>query len=416
MVDISVIIPVYNVEKYLSQCIESVLNQSKSNIEIICINDGSTDRSFEILEEYQKNDKRISIINTPNRGLSLARNEGINAAQGKYVYFVDSDDWIIPKALELMFDAAEENSLEILYVGIFPFADDEDYVEMAKNRELSYQINGTYEAVLSGKGLLCEMEKNDDFRVVAYSSFFLLSFINEKHLSFYPGILHEDNLFTYQAFIYASRAGVLKENVYRRRFRKDSIVTRERNFDSFYGNFISFVKMKQFAFSNKLYEEKDNLVLLHIFRINRVCLDYYTSLSLEEREKVSKLTMQEHYYFYTELLAGIQVIDQWKRNLKNTENKSSTLEQQNKRFEAELDTLKQQKKQLEVKVSSLEQQKQQLEVRVGLLEQQKKQLEEKLVRLTGEIENIIHSSTFRVGKILLYVPIKMKNIVKEFFQ
>ena len=92
MPKISVIIPIYNVEKYLRQCLDSVVNQTIKDIEIICINDGSTDNSQAILNEYAKKDERFVVINQVNQGLSVARNNGLNSATGKYVAFIDSDD------------------------------------------------------------------------------------------------------------------------------------------------------------------------------------------------------------------------------------------------------------------------------------------------------------------------------------
>ncbi len=92
---ISVIVPVYNVEKYLSKCLDSIINQTYQNLEIICVDDGSTDSSPMILEEYAKKDSRIKIITRQNGGLSAARNTGVKNATGEFVSFVDSDDWIL---------------------------------------------------------------------------------------------------------------------------------------------------------------------------------------------------------------------------------------------------------------------------------------------------------------------------------
>ena len=92
---ISIIIPIYNVEKYLSQCLDSVINQTYKNLEIICVNDASTDNSLQILEEYAKKDNRIKIIeNNKNLGLGMTRNEGLSKATGEYIHFLDSDDWL----------------------------------------------------------------------------------------------------------------------------------------------------------------------------------------------------------------------------------------------------------------------------------------------------------------------------------
>lgn len=114
MPKVSVIIPVYNAEKYLTQCLDSVINQTFKDIEIVCVNDTSKDTSSSILEEFAKKDDRIKIINNEkNLGSALTRNRGIDAAQGEYIYFIDSDDYIDEKYLECMYNAAEKANCDI---------------------------------------------------------------------------------------------------------------------------------------------------------------------------------------------------------------------------------------------------------------------------------------------------------------
>ena len=112
MIPISVIIPVYNVEKYLRRCLDSVINQTFRDLEMICVNDGSTDSSAEILEEYKSRDERIIIINKVNGGLSSARNAGMKVAQGEYIGFVDSDDWIDLDFFEKLYTAAKKHNAD----------------------------------------------------------------------------------------------------------------------------------------------------------------------------------------------------------------------------------------------------------------------------------------------------------------
>ena len=111
---VSIIIPIYNVEKYLQECIESVLQQSLQDIEIICVNDGSTDNSGVILEKFAETDKRILVINQENKGVSAARNTGLRCAKGKYIYFLDSDDYLAPDALELLSSDMDARNLDLL--------------------------------------------------------------------------------------------------------------------------------------------------------------------------------------------------------------------------------------------------------------------------------------------------------------
>ena len=109
MTKVSVIVPVYNVEDYLCECLDSLITQTLSDIEIICINDGSTDNSLEILTNYSKRDSRIKIITQENKGLSSARNRGFEFINGKYTYFIDSDDILKSDALEKLYNLAEAN-------------------------------------------------------------------------------------------------------------------------------------------------------------------------------------------------------------------------------------------------------------------------------------------------------------------
>lgn len=112
MPKISIIVPVYNVEKYLEQCIKSIIEQTLKEIEIILINDGSTDKSIEICNEYAKFDKRITVIDKKNTGVSDTRNVGIDIATGEYIMFVDSDDWLEKQACELAYDEAEKEKAD----------------------------------------------------------------------------------------------------------------------------------------------------------------------------------------------------------------------------------------------------------------------------------------------------------------
>ena len=111
---ISVIVPVYNVESYVAECIESIQNQTYMNLEIILVNDGSTDNSGDICDQYATYDERIKVIHKENAGVSAARNTGIEAANGDYIAFVDSDDYIAPNMYEDMLRILKENDLDIL--------------------------------------------------------------------------------------------------------------------------------------------------------------------------------------------------------------------------------------------------------------------------------------------------------------
>ena len=121
MCKISIIVPVYNTEKYLEKCLNSLISQTLEDIEILCINDGSTDNSIKILEQYANRDSRIKIINKKNAGVSAARNTGISQAKGEYLGFVDSDDYVDLNFYEKLYNTAKEYNASIAVAGIIRF-------------------------------------------------------------------------------------------------------------------------------------------------------------------------------------------------------------------------------------------------------------------------------------------------------
>lgn len=140
MVKVSIIVPVYNVESYVAMCLDSLVNQTFSDIEIICVNDGSADESLNILEHYKKLDTRIKIVNKENGGLSSARNAGMKVAEGKYILFVDSDDWISTNAIEHLYANAENNNSDLV---VFDFVSD-DFAKKEKSVMTIMQYKDKY--------------------------------------------------------------------------------------------------------------------------------------------------------------------------------------------------------------------------------------------------------------------------------
>ena len=147
MPKLSLIIPVYNVEKYLRECLDSCINQTLKDIEIICINDCSPDDSYKILEEYSKKDNRVKIINhEENKGLGAARNTGIANATGEYIWFIDSDDFIDSISCQVLYDCAKEHDVDVLLFqgktfieenGIRKYIENEYYNDLPKRQNLN---------------------------------------------------------------------------------------------------------------------------------------------------------------------------------------------------------------------------------------------------------------------------------------
>ena len=224
MVKISVIIPVFNVEDYLSECLDSVLNQSFKDIEIICINDGSTDKSLEILEKYQKNDGRFKIITQENQGPGSARNRGLDNAQGEYVIFLDSDDYFEKNTFTELYSISKEMDVDFLMFKILNFDN-----QSGETSNLRY-FDMPFLKEFNGKTFNYR-DLPDFFRisVTTPGKIFKTSFINQ--LRFPENIIFEDTPFIVEAVLKAKRMMFLDEYYYMRRVRSDSIT--QSNFKNF---------------------------------------------------------------------------------------------------------------------------------------------------------------------------------------
>lgn len=221
---VSVIIPVYNVEEYLKEALESVMNQSLKDIEIIIINDGSTDKSLEIVKGYANKDKRIKIIDQKNQGISRARNAGIKIAKGKYIYFMDSDDYIALETLKICYKKCEEYELEMICFDAFPFSNMVNFKYNIKNYDRSFIETNK---IFSGREFTNLCLKNKKNIVQACLYFFKREILYKEKLKFYPGIQYEDNLFSAILFDKIEKLMYLKEKFYFRRYRENSIITQK---------------------------------------------------------------------------------------------------------------------------------------------------------------------------------------------
>lgn len=214
---ISVIIPVYNVEQYLRQCIDSILNQTFSDYEVICINDGSTDDSGKILMEYADGNPVIKVIEQKNRGLSAARNTGLKIADGEYVLFLDSDDWLEKDALQILADAVDGQ--DMLCFNGRRFIEDQIRYEAADDISQVDEISGW-----DYYNRFSLQHRNFAF-VCVVLRLYRRDFLRENNLLFAEGIYHEDNRFTPLACYYAENVRVIDDVLYNYRIRSSSITT-----------------------------------------------------------------------------------------------------------------------------------------------------------------------------------------------
>jgi glycosyltransferase involved in cell wall biosynthesis len=211
----SIIIPVYNVEAYLHQCLDSVLCQDFSDWEAVCVNDGSTDGSAAILEDYVAKDARFRLVTQPNGGLSAARNAGLDAAQGEYILFLDSDDWLVENALKVL-------STNLSGEDMLCFSGRRFFEKTHGFNPSDLLKNGDYQSGMDYYNENALLPRDFAFVCVVLRAY-RRTFLMDNGLRFKEGILHEDNLFTPLACYYAHEVRVVNACLYNYRVRVNSI-------------------------------------------------------------------------------------------------------------------------------------------------------------------------------------------------
>lgn len=248
---VSIIIPCYDVEPYLRQCLDSVINQTMKNIQIICINDESPDNSLEILKEYAAKDDRIVVIDQKNQGLSGSRNNALKIITGEYVEFLDSDDWLRSDTVELLYNKAKKYDLDVLnFEGWNYFPESDKYVQ-DKVQRIDYL---PFEKPYYDKD---DIEQFAHLIPVSSCRFFYkASFIKEHNYTFPEGLCFEDNLFTRRAFCEMSRFGVEKSVLYNRRMHEGQITA---NFDKLFKDYLTVVSRIAKYYVERGYENKKSI-------------------------------------------------------------------------------------------------------------------------------------------------------------
>lgn len=190
---ISLIIPVYNVEHYLKECLNSVLDQTYKNLEIICINDGSTDSSLKILENYAKYDRRVVILNQNNQGQGAARNRGIEISTGEYIFFLDADDYIMPDTIEYLHNKILETKSDIAVVKAKAFADDDSEETLKRTAKMEEWLD---KFVMYNYQMTVQNYRNniDNLNCTIWGKLYKKSFIEDNNLRFIENQAEQEDI------------------------------------------------------------------------------------------------------------------------------------------------------------------------------------------------------------------------------
>lgn len=243
--DVTVIVPVYNTEEFVEESILSVLNEKELNVELLLIDDGSTDDSGKIIDRYADQNVSVKAFHQPNKGLSSVRNLGLENASGKYVCYLDSDDYYISGKLTQAFHLCEKEKLDLLFMTYMNFFND-DLAKEKWNIHRTEQVmrRGRYpEEPVPGIELLNYFQEQDEFSVMVCMQMAKRSMIEEQHIRYIDGIIFEDAPYTYQVVLHSKRAMARNEALFRRRIRDNSLEHRPANVKRCLGAFRGIMPM-----------------------------------------------------------------------------------------------------------------------------------------------------------------------------
>jgi glycosyltransferase involved in cell wall biosynthesis len=316
MAKVSVIVPVYNGAEDVGRCLESVMNQTLSDLEIVCVNDGSKDNTLEILNEFAARDARIKVVDRENGGLSVARNTGMKHATGDYVHFLDHDDTMKEDAYEKLSAISDRDALDALFFSssnLFESKEDlakygKDTALKAKNAELSGEVVGPeqyLDVIVPGKF----QERNAQFCL------YRRSFVEENDLRFYPGIYFEDHLYHFLTLMKAKRISSTGEAYHQRYIREGSIMHQPNNYKHALGFISTLAQAAKYILAEELPFPITNNLILYVNTIVRHVHSRYRLLDGADLK-----LLQEHITDEEEFVLRLMVnpaYDEWKRMQKS---------------------------------------------------------------------------------------------------
>ncbi len=304
---LSIIIPVYNVERFLPQCLDSVFAQTIENFEVICINDGSKDSSLSILQKYAEGHSNLRVVDQENHGLGYTRNVGIDCAEGDYIAFVDSDDFVAPDMFEKMVGKMERTNAEVAISNPYLFDHNSGEIRPYRNMLSFYRFS-----LLGG---FSPLEHPGVFTFLgAWDKVYKRSFLNENNIRFPVNRIYEDAPFSYQSLALAKTVTVVKESYYFYRKNAGGAITdRERKTDAFKLDFLRNVQeIRSFLKERNLFEQVEEPFINYILHDGLFHHTYIRSGSISKKffgemrealsdarpETIEKITARRLRWYY----------------------------------------------------------------------------------------------------------------------
>lgn len=308
---LTVVIPVYNAEKFIEETVLSVLSQNLNGYEIVIINDGSQDRSGEIIDILANKYQRITVIHQSNKGLSASRNIGIDLSKSKYIYFLDSDDVLIKESLEKMISLAESTNSDIVHFTSYSMDVDGSIKSKRRIRQFSQHIP------IEGVELLYQLFSTNNYQTNVQKYIFRRQFLIDSNLRFDEGYIHEDEAFTIEALSLAQSATSIGEPLLKKRFRKGSIMSTPKNEKNIEGYAKAVTRLLGFLEEHPVNKKTEYIIRKKIRQLTRRCITLiYAINELDKGNRKLKDFLKNKYllkagwdlYFKSKLYGPYQAV------------------------------------------------------------------------------------------------------------
>ena len=309
---ISVIIPIYNTEQYLKECLDSVCSQSYKDIEIICINDGSTDNSEEIMRDYAKKDSRIKILSQHNQGISISRNNGIERAQGEYIFFLDSDDTIEPNAIETLYKRAHQTQADIVICNlnkVTPSDENKEKYQIWKRIDSKGKIH-----IQEDMPLTFDTQDISEYIFItesyAWNKLYKTEFIKKHNIKFMPEIIYEDIVYFTDILLANPQMSYCNQALYNYKLRDDSLCHKT---DKKQLNIIKVFEILENKLSGFKEEKKirNNLYHMKKYLYTWIYVKIPEENKQEYKKRVRKELKRKDYIRFLEHTENIKIKDFW---------------------------------------------------------------------------------------------------------
>lgn len=390
--DISVILPVYNNVQYLEECLDSVLAEKILSIEIVAVDDGSTDGSGQMLDDYAGKYENIRAFHQENSGVGVARNLGLEKAKGEYICYLDSDDYYCSEVLKKGLTLCREKNLDVLFFTYENYFENEIAAERWKNNRVNQPMRKREypKEPIRGREMLLLFKTQLEYRVNVFLQMARRDFLQKNHFSFEPGIIFEDIPYTFEVLLQAERVMALNEVLVKRRIRDNSLehrpTTVHRCKSAFRSLILDYKLVRNFGYD---FPECESAVIQELAFRHEFVKNTYLELD-EENQKafLRQCSPEERIFFEAAILPRIQ------REQKDRSTIDSLKEKHREKTEKYKAKIADQKE------------------TIRTLKKEKKDLQQEKKRLQGEIKRIRNSRAFRLGRWLLKPFSYMKRCVK----